>query len=111
MRWRFRAPAELARFIAQKGSITVNGVSLTVNEVSDNRFGVPVQQRLSVGMHGAGQQDFRALGHGGWVSSGAGRLRRPGRSTTFLARLSPPGEAGKCRESATSRYAAHFWTG
>jgi riboflavin synthase len=34
------APAELARFIARKGSITVNGVSLTVNEVDGARFGV-----------------------------------------------------------------------
>lgn len=34
------APAALARFIAQKGSITVEGVSLTVNEVQGGRFGV-----------------------------------------------------------------------
>jgi len=33
-----RAPRELARFIAPKGSITVNGVSLTVNEVRDDAF-------------------------------------------------------------------------
>lgn len=32
---RVRAPKELARFIAYKGSITVNGVSLTVNRVAD----------------------------------------------------------------------------
>ena len=32
---RIRTPAELARFIAYKGSITVNGVSLTVNRVID----------------------------------------------------------------------------
>lgn len=32
---RVRAPKELARFIAYKGSITVNGVSLTVNRVTD----------------------------------------------------------------------------
>jgi riboflavin synthase len=30
-----RAPGELARYLAYKGSITVNGVSLTVNRVSD----------------------------------------------------------------------------
>ena len=36
----FRAPAALARFIAPKGSITVDGVSLTVNEVEDDVFGV-----------------------------------------------------------------------
>jgi riboflavin synthase len=34
-RWRFRVPASLARFIAPKGSIAINGVSLTVNEVQD----------------------------------------------------------------------------
>jgi riboflavin synthase len=33
-------PAALARFIAQKGSVTVDGVSLTVNEVDGARFGV-----------------------------------------------------------------------
>ncbi len=32
---RINAPAELARFVAYKGSITVNGVSLTVNRVTD----------------------------------------------------------------------------
>lgn len=34
------APAPLARFIAPKGSITVDGASLTVNEVDGARFGV-----------------------------------------------------------------------
>lgn len=35
--WRLEieAPNELAKFVARKGSITVNGVSLTVNKVSD----------------------------------------------------------------------------
>ena len=33
---RVQAPAELARFVAYKGSITVNGVSLTVNRVADD---------------------------------------------------------------------------
>ena len=32
---RIQAPASLAKFLAYKGSITVNGVSLTVNEVRD----------------------------------------------------------------------------
>lgn len=36
----FEAPRDLARFIAQKGSITVNGVSLTVNHVSGSTFDV-----------------------------------------------------------------------
>ncbi len=32
---RIKAPGELARFLAYKGSITVNGVSLTVNRIDD----------------------------------------------------------------------------
>lgn len=35
-----RVPRPLHRYIAPKGSITVNGVSLTVNEVEDDVFGV-----------------------------------------------------------------------
>jgi len=35
---RICAPRELSRFIAPKGSVTVNGVSLTVNEVSGDEF-------------------------------------------------------------------------
>ena len=34
------APAELARFIASKGSIAVDGVSLTINAVAGRRFSV-----------------------------------------------------------------------
>jgi riboflavin synthase len=34
------APAELARFIAPKGSVALDGVSLTVNEVKGDRFSV-----------------------------------------------------------------------
>ncbi|TCP62922.1 riboflavin synthase alpha chain [Rhodovulum bhavnagarense] len=36
----FRAPDELAKFIAPKGSVALNGVSLTVNEVEGPCFGV-----------------------------------------------------------------------
>ncbi|MEM1430751.1 MAG: riboflavin synthase [Pseudomonadota bacterium] len=35
-----RAPAALARFIAPKGSVALNGTSLTVNEVSGSEFGI-----------------------------------------------------------------------
>ena len=42
VRFVFEAPAELARFIASKGSIAVDGVSLTVNEVDGDRFGVNI---------------------------------------------------------------------
>lgn len=42
--WRmsFEAPKELARYVARKGSICIDGVSLTVNEVSGNTFGVNI---------------------------------------------------------------------
>lgn len=36
---RIRAPRELARYLAYKGSVVVNGVSLTVNRVSDEADG------------------------------------------------------------------------
>jgi riboflavin synthase len=35
-----RAPADLARFIAPKGSVALNGTSLTVNEVEGDTFGI-----------------------------------------------------------------------
>ena len=41
-RIRIRAPRPLHRFIASKGSIAVEGVSLTVNEVEDDVFGVNI---------------------------------------------------------------------
>ncbi|MEO6968838.1 MAG: riboflavin synthase [Rhodanobacteraceae bacterium] len=37
-RWSIEAPVELARYIAPKGSICVDGVSLTVNDVEGTRF-------------------------------------------------------------------------
>jgi riboflavin synthase len=39
-RFTFRAPGPLARFIAAKGSVALDGVSLTVNEVAGNDFSV-----------------------------------------------------------------------
>ncbi len=41
-RFTFRAPDALARFIAPKGSVALNGTSLTVNEVSGATFGVNI---------------------------------------------------------------------
>jgi riboflavin synthase len=37
-----RVPHELARYIAHKGSVCIDGVSLTVNEVSGDTFGVNI---------------------------------------------------------------------
>lgn len=46
--WELRllAPAELARFLAYKGSVTVNGVSLTVNRVHDRPEGTEISINL-----------------------------------------------------------------
>ncbi len=41
-RWSFRVPGAIARFIAPKGSVAIDGVSLTVNEVSGDTFGVNI---------------------------------------------------------------------
>ncbi len=38
IRLRIEIPAEYARYVAKKGSVCVDGVSLTVNEVSGNTF-------------------------------------------------------------------------
>ena len=40
LRITFDVPRDLARFIAPKGSVALNGTSLTVNEVEGTRFGV-----------------------------------------------------------------------
>ena len=41
-RLRIGVPTPLARFFAPKGSVTVDGVSLTINEADGNRFGVNI---------------------------------------------------------------------
>ncbi len=42
VRYTFQPPTELMKFIAVKGSIAINGVSLTVNEVDETTFGVNI---------------------------------------------------------------------
>jgi len=56
----FNAPSSLARFIAPKGSITLDGVSLTVNAVRDTSFCVNIIEHswvvTTLGKIGVGQQ-------------------------------------------------------
>ncbi len=56
----FRAPNDLAKFIASKGSVALNGTSLTVNEVNGCDFGVnfiPHTQKVTTwGEVAVGQQ-------------------------------------------------------
>lgn len=42
IRFTFKIPADYEGFIASKGSVALNGVSLTVNEVEPDRFGVNI---------------------------------------------------------------------
>ena len=41
-RYSFEAPQSLMKYIAEKGSITINGISLTVNDVATNQFQVMI---------------------------------------------------------------------
>jgi len=42
IRLRIEIPVEYVRYVAKKGSVTVDGVSLTINEVSGNAFDVNI---------------------------------------------------------------------
>jgi riboflavin synthase len=57
---RFSMPSELTRYVVEKGSITVDGVSLTVTEISANAFAVsliPTTLELTtLGRKGPGDQ-------------------------------------------------------
>jgi riboflavin synthase len=42
VKWTFALPAALSKFLAAKGSITIDGVSLTINEVTNDSFTVMI---------------------------------------------------------------------
>jgi riboflavin synthase len=60
LRLTIEAPRALARFVAPKGSVAVDGVSLTVNEVAGRRFGVNLipytRTRTALGRLAAGDR-------------------------------------------------------
>ena len=74
-RWTFRVPSELARFIAEKGSVAIDGVSLTVNAVRGDTFGVNIIP------HTASVTSFGALKPGDAVNIEIDMLAR------YVARL------------------------
>ncbi len=59
-RFRIKAPAELAKYIAHKGSITVDGTSLTVNAVDGDEFELNIVphtiERTVIGSYQAGSK-------------------------------------------------------
>lgn len=61
-RWRFEAPMALLRYVAHKGSVCVDGVSLTVNEVDDAGFEVALIP------HTVAHTSFHALREGDAVN-------------------------------------------
>lgn len=78
-RWRFLLPRELAPYVAPKGSIAVNGVSLTVNEVQDSDNGT--EFGVNIIPHTASHTNFAALRVGGRVNIEIDMLAR------YVARL------------------------
>jgi riboflavin synthase len=73
--WEFEAPVTLAQFIAAKGSITIDGVSLTVNRVSGQHF------LVNIIPHTAQVTSFGALKVGGHANLEIDMLAR------YVARL------------------------
>ena len=61
-RFEFELPTEYARYVARKGSICIDGVSLTINEVKANRFSVNIIP------HTASETIFGSYGPGSVVN-------------------------------------------
>jgi riboflavin synthase len=59
VRMRIRTPPELSRYIARKGSVCIDGVSLTVNDVDGDEFGINLvphtMQRTTLGEFASGR--------------------------------------------------------
>ncbi len=80
VRMEFQVPAELARYIARKGSICIDGVSLTVNGAQGDRFDVNlVPHTLSVTSLGALQPGNRVNLEVDIIARYVERMLHPGR--------------------------------
>ena len=97
-RFTFEAPAELARFIAEKGSVALDGTSLTVNDVDGARFDVMIiPHTLAVTT---------------WGERQAGRPRQPrGRPLRALCRAAAERHGADGTSSALSASPAMAQTG
>ena len=85
----FRVPQELARYIAQKGSVCIDGISLTVNAVNGCEFGVNIIP------HTAERTTLQGLRAGDKVNIEVDVISR------YLERLLQAGEHGKVSEGIT----------
>lgn len=86
-RWTFEVPASLSRYIAAKGSVCIDGTSLTVNEVSGLRFGVNLIP------HTVENTAFRARGIGDAVNIEVDVIAR------YVERLLSSGETPRLDEN------------
>ncbi len=75
VRFRFAAPEAFERYVSPKGSISLDGVSLTVNEVDGRTFGVNIIP------HTLSRTSFRTLGAGDRVNFEVDTIAR------YVARL------------------------
>ncbi len=82
-----RMPADLLRYVVEKGSITVDGVSLTVVKPLDDGFTVAVIPHTA---------EVTTLGH-----KGTGRLREPGGRCDGQVRRAPARSARLDRARTT----------
>ena len=80
-RFTFTVPNDFIRFIAEKGSVAIDGVSLTVNDVKDTTFGVNIIP------HTSAVTTFGALSVGDSVNIEIDMLAR------YVARLLSPPES------------------
>ncbi|MES2626471.1 MAG: riboflavin synthase [Pseudomonadota bacterium] len=85
----FRVPQELARYIAQKGSVCIDGISLTVNAVNGCDFGVNIIP------HTAERTTLQGLRAGDKVNIEVDVISR------YLERLLQAGEHGRVSEGIT----------
>jgi riboflavin synthase len=91
-RWRFRVPAALSRYIAEKGSVCIEGTSLTVNAVDADHF------EVNLVPHTVTHTNFGALGVGARVNIEVDLVAR------YLERLALSRESGMGkRESSEAR--------
>jgi riboflavin synthase len=60
LRYRFRVPLEIGRYLIEKGSVAVDGISLTVAECHDQEFSVSIlphtAERTTLGKKKAGEK-------------------------------------------------------